>query len=86
MTMAQFTRYANITDADKKAIVDTYHYYRQTGCSNVGHAIACTAARAFDLSDRQWNAKIGSDAFAATLAWLVIEKEVSLSDPHFVSW
>lgn len=84
--MAKFTRYANITDADKTAIVENYQYYRQTGCSHVGHAVACAAARAFDLTDRQWNGKIGSDAFAATLAWLVIEKQVSLSDPNFVSW
>lgn len=76
--MRAFTRYANITPAEREAIIDQYNYYREQ--TTPGHAVACTAARAWELSDRQWNGKTGSDCFAATLAVLVMKKEIQLVD------
>jgi len=74
----KFTRYANLTEEQKDRIVDSYRYAKFMG-SDAGHATSCAAVNGLGLTDKQWNGKIGSDAFAATMAVLVMRGEITLS-------
>ena len=69
--MTTFTRYANLTVDDKIRIVSIYNVNREMG-SQPGHSAAIAASEAFELTERQWNGKMGSDAFAAVCAVLVM--------------
>ena len=71
-----YSRYANITQEQKDRIVRVYK--SKVGIYPTGQAVAITAAEAWELSDRQWNSKKGSDIFAATLATLVMSGNVEL--------
>ena len=71
-----FTRYANLTTEQKDHIVATYK--ESLKFYPPDQAIACTANDALGLTDRQWNSKIGADAFAATLATLVMAGTVEV--------
>ena len=75
----KFTRYANLTEEQKNRIVDAFHYARDIGNSDPGHAAACAACNGLDLTTKQWNSKIGADAFAAALGVLVMKGEIKLS-------
>lgn len=77
--MPKFTRYANLTHDDRCEIVRAFKYQR-TFCNDVGHAVSCTTTDFFHLTPRQWNGKTGSDAFAATLAVLVMTKTILITD------
>ena len=46
--------------------------------AEAGHLAACVAHRAYNLTDRQWNGKAGSDAFASTLTTLVMAKRIKI--------
>lgn len=76
--MIGFTRYANLTAEDKVTILANYKDQRTL--YPVNQAVSCTAVDCFVLSDRQWNGKIGADAFAATLAILVMERVITITD------
>jgi len=74
-----FTRYANLTEEQQDRIVDAFRYARDVGRSDPGHAAACAACNGLSLTTKQWNSKIGSDAFAAALTTLVMKGEINLS-------
>lgn len=74
-----FKDYANLTEKQQEDIVKWYHYAKDMGATDPGHAAAIAASHAFNLSNRAWNGKTGSNAFAAALAVLVMRKEINLS-------
>ena len=75
----KFTRYASLDAAQRSAIVEEYRTAKQQTSTN--HAVAIAAHRALcNRNDRTWNSKTGSDAFAATLATLVMRGEIVLAD------
>lgn len=71
-----FTRYANITSEQRTGIVEKFRELNKVYPTD--QAIACTADDFWGLSNKQWSGKLGADVFAATLAVLVMEKEVRL--------
>jgi len=64
--------YGKLTDAQKDAILREFDRARDLGATDPGHAAVCAAHNALNLSERAWNGRTGSDAFAAafTLAYM----------------
>lgn len=74
-----FTRYSNITEEQKAEILKELENYKQMNpLGSTGHAAACIASSVFRLTTRQWNSKVGADAFSATLAVLAMNGKVNL--------
>ena len=76
--MRKFTRYANTTPDDVKTASIAFWYAMRLGATDAGHACAIAARDAFGLTDRQWNGKLGTDVFAATLAMLVMNGDINI--------
>lgn len=75
----KFTRYGNITEEQKAEILKELETYKQMNpFGSTGHAAACIANSVFQLTNRQWNSKIGTDAFSATLTVLAMSGKVNL--------
>lgn len=68
--------YANVTEEQKEKVIETYNAWVQMDGIGAGQAVSIAATRAFGLTDRQWNGKAGTDAFASALAILVMSKQV----------
>ena len=78
-SIATFKRYADLTNEQRGAIMETFRSYDVLCQHDVGHAVACTAHSVFfGANDRGWNSKRGSDAFAATLAVLAMNDSIKL--------
>ena len=75
----KFRDYANLTNEQREEIIKTFRYARDIGATDAGHASAIAAGQGLQLTDRQWNGKTGSNAWAATLATLVMAGEIELS-------
>jgi hypothetical protein len=69
--------YANLTDEQRQAIVESFRMWKSLGCEP-DHATAC-ATGALKLSQRALNGKSGDNAWAAVLATLVMAKEITIS-------
>lgn len=67
--------YSNLTEEKKKAILKHFRRDRSLG-GPIGVSISHAARKAFNLTDRQWNGKTGANAFATTLTFLLMEKEI----------
>ena len=74
----KFTRYANITDEQKNGIVAKFREVRELYPTD--QAVSITANDFWKLTNRQWNSKAGADVFAATLAVLVMKRQLNLVD------
>lgn len=80
-----FKRYANITEEQREMALTLFdEYCRINPYGDVGHAAACIAAdrRMFGMTNKQWNSKIGGDAWTAILGILVMNKKVNLELPQ----
>jgi hypothetical protein len=71
MDNVAFTDYANLTEEIKAEIIRQYEYARSMKATTE-QAVAIAAHAAYRLTDRQWNGKIGSNAFASACAVLVM--------------
>ena len=76
----QFRDYANLTEEQKRAIIAEYYYARKMGCPP-DQSIAIAAGNGLQLTTRQWNAKIGGNAFAAACAVLIMAKVIDVRRP-----
>lgn len=73
-----FKNYANLTDEQRDEIVKVYNQWVQMDGITVGQAISCAAKDVFKLTIKQWNAKIGSNAFAAVCGVLIMKKALKI--------
>lgn len=73
-----FTRYANTTNEDCVKVVQEFENAMEWG-ADIKQAIAIAAHRGFDLTIKQWNSKMGTDAFAAACAILIMRGAVQVS-------
>ena len=69
--------YSKIDNHLKEDIIGNFRLAKEYA-TGPDHAVAI-AARQIVATDRQWNGPKGADAFAATLAVLVMANEVKLS-------
>ena len=69
--------YANLSDEQRQRVIAEFDGVRAYA-TDVKHAVAI-AARKLVRTDRGWNGKAGTDAFAAALATLVMSGHVELS-------
>ena len=76
--MNKFTRYANLTPGQSDEIVRIYNQWVTMDGIQPGQAVSIAARDALLLTDKQWNGKIGADAFAAALACLVMRDAISI--------
>jgi len=76
--MYTHTRYANLTDEQREAIVRTFREWSSLPGIEVGQAVSCAAKDGLGLTINQWNSKQGEDAFASALGVLVMRNEVNL--------
>lgn len=78
--MSAKTNYANRTEEIKDKMSEELHKWLSlTGkYADAGHLTSCVANSAYDLTTRQWNGKAGSDAFASTLATLVMSGKIKI--------
>lgn len=65
--------YADISLETKSIIIAKFNEALSWG-AHVGQAISCAAHDAFQLTDREWNGKTGSNAFATACAVLIMDK------------
>jgi hypothetical protein len=74
----RFNDYASLKDAEKAAILYNYDYALKMGATQ-GQAIAIAAHDTFSLNDRAWNGKIGSNAFAAACAVVLMSGRLGIT-------
>lgn len=70
--------YANLSREQKAEIVKAFEAAINMVQNDVTHATAIAAHAGLRLSNKAWNGKTGSNAWAATLAVLVMEKKIKL--------
>ena len=73
------TRYAHITDEIKAAVIREFKAARSWGCPE-GQSVSIAASNAYRLTNKQWNGKSGSDAFASALGILVMAGVLSITE------
>lgn len=73
----EFTDYASLSDEEHLAIRWNYNEARRWNAP-IGQAIAIAAKATFKFTDRGWNGKKGSNAFAAACAALIMAKDLPM--------
>ncbi len=75
--------YANLT-ADQKAAIRQQFTAAIQMKADTAQAVSIAASQGLRMTDRQWNGKAGSNAFAAALATLVMAGDVTLRHRRLV--
>ena len=71
--------YANITDDQRANILKEFDWTIKMNGGDFFHAAASAAKHGLNLSDRQWNSKIGTNAYAAACVIIIMSGRVQLT-------
>jgi len=76
--------YADLDEETRQAIVDAceQELQWQKNYFDGTHAAVCAAAQVFRMSNRAWNGKRGTNAYATAIAVLVHRRFFKLVDPR----
>ena len=72
-------KYSQLTDHDRHDIIGSFRGALDMGATDCKHAAAIAAHWFFKMTDRQWNSKTGTDAYATVLAVVVHRDVVTLT-------
>jgi hypothetical protein len=67
--------YSQISQETKDRIIEKFRYARSMR-ADANQAVAIAASDGFELTDRQWNGKMGGDAYATAAAVLLFSGEL----------
>ncbi len=72
-------KYSQLTDDERANIMSMVRGAMDMGATDFKHAAAIAAHDFFRMTDRQWNSKTGTDAYATVLAVIVHRNVVTLT-------
>ena len=75
----KFTRYANLSKGQEQEIINAFCGWQSMKGIDIGQAVSIAAHDGLKLTTKQWNSKIGADAFAAALATLLMKGAIEIT-------